>query len=347
MSQRRRRHGDYDESDVRIRANRRGSRPRTKDRPAHDDAESGRVLTVDRGRFTTLVDENLATERVVMAMKARELGRAGVAVGDRVALVGDLSGTEDTLARLVRVEPRTGVLRRTADDTDPVERVIVTGVDQMVIVAAAADPEPRHRMVDRCLVAAYDAGIEPVLCLTKGDLRSPTEFLAAYADLELPVVTTAMQADGTITGLPGLQARLVGRDSVLIGHSGVGKSTLVNALARHADRATGHVNDVTGRGRHTSSSAVAFRLYDGEEPVGWVTDTPGVRSFGLAHVSPHRLLSTFPDLVPGEPECPRGCSHDEPDCGLDGFVADGGAGPNGPARLDSFRRLIRARQAVD
>jgi ribosome biogenesis GTPase len=130
---------------------------------------------------------------------------------------------------------------------------------------------------------------------------------------------------------------------VLVGHSGVGKSTLVNALVPSADRATGVVNAVTGRGRHTSSSAVAFPLHDERgATVGWVTDTPGVRSFGLAHVGPAGLLNAFPDLEPGEADCPRGCSHDEPDCGLDDFVASGAAGDNGPARLDSFRRLLRA-----
>lgn len=313
----------------------------------HDDAEIGRVLTVDRGRFTTLVDEDKPSERIVMAMKARELGRAGVAVGDHVGLVGDLSGDVDALARAVRVEPRHGVLRRTADDVDPVERVIVTGVDQMVIVTAVADPEPRHRMVDRCLVAAYDAGITPILCLTKADLGSPTEFLAAYDALEVPALATSLTADGGIEGLDALTEMLIGRDSVMVGHSGVGKSTLVNGLAPLAHRETGLVNVVTGRGRHTSSSAVAFRLYDGDKPAGWITDTPGVRSFGLAHVDPTRLLAAFPDLLAGEPACPRGCTHDERDCGLDDFVADGGAGANGPARLDSFRRLIRARQASD
>ena len=103
-------------------------------------------------------------------MKARELGRRSVVVGDRVALVGDVSGTTDTLARIVRVEPRTSTLRRTADDTDPFERVIVANADQLVIVTALADPEPRPRMIDRCLVAAFDAGLRPLLCLTKSDL---------------------------------------------------------------------------------------------------------------------------------------------------------------------------------
>jgi ribosome biogenesis GTPase len=128
--------------------------------------------------------------------------------------------------------------------------------------------------------------------------------------------------------------------SVLLGHSGVGKSTLVNALVPGADRATGVVNDVTGRGRHTSTSAVALALPGGD---GWVVDTPGIRSFGLAHVDPSRIITHFPDLEPGTSECPRGCTHDEPECALDAWVDAGRAGPAGRARLDSLRRLLRAR----
>ncbi len=336
----------YDERDVRVRPNPKGSRPRTKDRPAHADAVPGRVLTVDRGRYTVLVPE--PDERVVMAMKARELGRAGIVVGDRVGVVGDTTGDDDTLARVVRVDERTGTLRRTADDTDPVERVVVTGVDQLVVVTALADPEPRPRMVDRCLVAAYDAGLEPLLCLTKADLADPAPFLALYEALDVAVVVTSRAPDRELQGVAAVRERLVGRDSVLIGHSGVGKSTLVNSLVPAAHRAVGVVNSVTGRGRHTSSSAVAFPLlHDDGATVGWVTDTPGVRSFGLAHVGPDGLLRAFGDLAAGEVDCPRGCTHDETDCALDDFVESGGAGANGPARLDSFRRLLRALTGVE
>ena len=217
-----------------------------------------------------------------MASRRRELGRKGVVVGDRVALVGDVSGEVDALARIVRVEPRTSVLRRTADDSDPVERVLVANADQLVVVTALADPEPRPRLIDRCLVAAYDAGLAPLLVLTKADLRSPDELLAGLRRPRRPRARDHPRADGGIDVEPLLE-RLRGRTSVLVGHSGVGKSTLVNALVPDAHRAIGRVNDVTGRGRHTSSSAVTLRLPDG---AGWVIDTPGVRSFGLAHVDP-------------------------------------------------------------
>lgn len=307
----------------------------------------GRVLTVDRGRYTVLIGEGTDDERVVTAMKARELGKAGIIVGDRVALVGDTSGAAGSLARVVRVDERRGTLRRTADDTDPIERLIVTGADQLLIVTALANPEPRSRMVDRCLVAAYDAGLEPVLVLTKADLAEPDSFVEQFADLDLPVIVTRQGPDG-LEGVDTVRDRLRGRDSVLVGHSGVGKSTLVNALVPSAERATGHVNEVTGRGRHTSSSAIALRLLNADgEPEGWVTDTPGVRSFGLAHIDVDRILDAFAELVPGEAQCPRSCTHDEPECGLDDFVAGGGAGDTGQARLASFRRLLRSRLGGD
>jgi ribosome biogenesis GTPase len=328
-----RRRADLDEDDVRIRPGRGKARARTKDRPAHDAAIAAVVTTVDRGRVTCLVADS-STGRAVIAMKARELGRAGIVVGDRVALVGNVTGEVDGLARIVRVEPRRSVLRRSADDTDPVERVLVANADQLAVVTALADPEPRTGLIDRCLVAAYDAGLRPLLVLTKADLKGPEELLANYAELDVPHVVTR-RGDG----LEELLAQLRGRTTVLVGHSGVGKSTLVNALVPGTDRATGIVNAVTGRGRHTSSSAIAIRL-PGESD-SWVVDTPGVRSFGLAHVDPSRVIHAFPDLEAGTGDCPRGCSHDEPECGLDAYVAAGHASAE---RLASLRRLLRTRE---
>jgi ribosome biogenesis GTPase len=308
------------------------------------------VLAVDRGRYTVLLggpDTPDDDEHMVTAMKARELGRAGVVVGDQVALVGDVTGATGSLARIVRVEERTSLLRRSADDVAEAgeaatERPIVANADQLAVVTALADPEPRPRLVDRALVAAYDAGMDPLLVLTKADLTDPGPFLAAYAPLDVPYVVTR-RLDGRLDGLEDVRARLTDRVTVLIGHSGVGKSTLVNALVPGTARATAAVNDVTGRGRHTSTSAVAVRLPGG----GWVVDTPGVRTFGLAHVDPDRILRAFPDLAAGTSECPRGCTHDEPECGLDEFVAAGGAGPAGPSRLESLRRLLRSRAGTD
>jgi ribosome biogenesis GTPase len=334
-----RRYGkDIDEDDVRVRPGR-GSRPRTRIRPRHEDAAEGFVVTVDRGRLTCLVED-----RTVTAMKARELGRKGVVVGDRVALVGDLSGEPGSLARIVRVHERRSVLRRTADDDDPYERVLVANADQLAIVTALADPEPRPRLIDRCLVAAYDAGLAPLLVLTKSDLAPADPVVEVYAPLGVPYVVTRRDTLAT-GGAEQVRTRLRGRITVFVGHSGVGKTTLVNALVPEGSRrATGRVNAVTGRGRHTTTSALALPLGDAGAPAddgGWVVDTPGVRSFGLHHVDPSRVIHAFPDLEPGTAGCPRACGHDEPECALDQWVADGHADP---ARLESLRRLLASRE---
>jgi ribosome biogenesis GTPase len=319
-----------DEDDVRVRPGK-GSRPRTRRRPAYEDAVGGFVMAVDRGRYTCLVDDHPVT-----AMRARELGRKSVVVGDRVRLVGDVSGRPDTLARVVGIEPRTSTLRRTADDSDPVERVIVANAEKLVIVTALADPEPRPRMIDRCLVAAYDAGLSPLLCLTKADLAAPDTLEEMYAPLGVSYVVTRKDAP-----VDELREHLTGRMSVLVGHSGVGKSTLVNALVPDAERAVSEVNPVTGRGRHTSSSAIALELPGGD---GWIIDTPGVRSFGLAHVKPDDVLAAFPDLIEGDENCPPHCTHVQDDCALDAWAATGHADPS---RLDSLRRLLLSRDADD
>ncbi len=346
----------WDNDDVHVRPSRR-SRPRTKTRPTHDDSTAGMVITVDRGRYTCLVEGDTKRSRTVVAMRARELGRRAIAVGDLVQIVGDISGGTDALARIVRITERRSVLRRSADDTDLAERVIVANADQLVIVTALADPVPRTGFIDRCLVAAYTGHLDPVLVLTKADLADPAPLLAAYRDLDLPIIVTRRSAgaagpdhpDRTLdpASVEEVRRTLHGLISVMVGHSGVGKSTLVNALVPDALRAIGTVTGV-GKGRHTSVSAIALALPDG----GWVIDTPGVRSFGLAHVTADDLLQTFDDLLPATVDCPPGCDHSGPDggpdstgvgCALDAFVAAGGARAG---RLASFRRLLASKAGV-
>lgn len=290
-------------------------------------------MSKDRGRWGCALGGD--PDRIVVAMRARELRRTSVEVGDRVDVVGDLSGTEGTLARIVRVHERDSVLRRTADDTDPYERVVVANAEKLLIVVALADPPPRTGFVERALVAAYVGGVDPVLCLTKSDLADPTPFVAAFADLDVPVVL-----GGQDDPLPPVAELLAGRISALIGHSGVGKSTLVNRLVPDADRATGVVSGV-GKGRHTSTQSVALPLPGG----GWVIDTPGVRSFGLAHIAPEDVLGAFSDLSEVAADCPRGCTHlgppADPECAFDKLTG------HGMRRAMAVRSLLAALHTND
>lgn len=291
------------------------------------------MVSVDRGRWGCVLGRD--PTRRVTAMRARELGRTPIVVGDNVGLVGDLSGRPDTLARIVRRGERRTVLRRTADDTDPTERVIVANADQLMVVVSLADPPPRTGLVERALIAAYAGGLEPILCLTKTDLAPAEPFAAQFADLDL-TITTAGRDDP----LDALIPLLTDKVTVLLGHSGVGKSTLVNRLVPEAHRAIGEVSGV-GKGRHTSTQSVALPL----EGSGWIIDTPGIRSFGLAHIEPDDVLLAFSDLAEAIKDCPRGCGHlgppADPECALDTL--------SGPAagRVAAARRLLTALASAD
>jgi ribosome biogenesis GTPase len=336
-----------DEDDVRVNNSRQfgasnKARPRTKDRPDYSDAQTAKIIEVDRGRVKALIesdlDSNIKIE--VTAMKARELGKKSVVVGDLVSVVGDLSGTEGSLARVVTVLPRKNSLTRTIDDHVNDERVIVANVDQMGIVVAAANPEPREGFIDRALVVAFDQGIKPIIIMTKQDLADGTDFLNPYKELDITIFKIDKSSD-----LTALVNQLQEQVTVLLGHSGVGKSTLVNKLLGDERRATGDVNDVTGRGRHTSSSAIALQLpSQGKKLSSWIIDTPGVRSFGIAHVEPTRVISAYPEFTEAIKHCPKNCTHNEESCALNNWP---NLTPQNLARLASLRRVLSTNKSLN
>ena len=332
-----------DEDDVRVNQSRQfgasnKARARTKDRPDYSEAKTAKIIEVDRGRVKCLLTGDTATE--VIAMKARELGKKSVVVGDLVSVVGDLSGKEGSLARVVTVLPRKNSLTRTIDDHVNDERVIVANVDQMGIVVAAANPEPREGFIDRALVVAFDQGIKPIIIMTKQDLADGTDFLNTYKDLDITIFKIDKSSD-----LSTLNTQLQEKVTVLLGHSGVGKSTLVNKLLGDERRATGDVNDVTGRGRHTSSSAIALKLPSiSNNSSTWIIDTPGVRSFGIAHVEATRVISAYPEFTQAITHCPKNCTHDEESCALNHWPD---LTLQNLARLASLRRVLSTNKSTN
>ena len=322
---------DLDEDDVRIRPNPRGSRPRTKNRPSFENAKRGMVLEVHLARYRVLTEDGVE----VLATLAKELRSDGCVTCDQVLLDGDVTGKAGSLARIVQIEPRSSELTRVAEDGS--EQRIVANADQLVIVMAAANPEPKARLVDRFLVASYLQKLSPVLVITKCDLADPAAFVEKFSGTNLQVIKTSKQSPN----LAELKKLISGKKSVFVGHSGVGKSTLINLLAPDSGRATGEVNEATGKGKHTSSSAVAIAVDN-----GWIIDTPGVRTFGISGASTWEILASFSDLNEVANNCPRDCSHLEgsPDCELDAAVASGELKAE---RLASFRRLVDSISSVD
>ena len=267
----------------------------------------------------------------VTAMRARELGRTP----DRRRRPGR-AGRRPVRQPRTRSPGSSGsrsgrtVLRRTADDNDPFERIVVANAEQLVIVTAVADPEPRTGFVDRCLVAAYAGGLAPVLCLTKADLADPEPFAA-----QLPRAGPAGARDPRATGGPtALASVLAGRVSALVGHSGVGKSTLVNALVPDADRAVGRVVGGRQGPAHHRRRRSPCRCPRSAAAAGWSTPRACARSGWPT--SPRTTCSprstTWPTAIE---DCPRGCGHlgppADPECALDTLVAAGPAARR-PAR---------------
>jgi ribosome biogenesis GTPase len=317
---------DYDEDDFRSRPGKHKSRPRSKDRPKFENAIDGLVITVDRGRFTVNLSD--LDDVNIYAIKSRELGRKGVVVGDLVEVVGVDVKNPENMARIVKVKERKNSLQKSADDSESVERSLVSNIDMVAIVVATSEPEPNPRLIDRTVIAARLANAQPIIIATKTDVESSEKLSQMYQALDIPVISM-----NKTTNLDELLDLLEGKTTVLIGPSGVGKSTLVNRLVPDAGRRTGEVNDVTGQGKHTSTSAYALKV----NSKTWIIDTPGIRSFGLAHASVEEILEGFPDLIQATTQCQKGCTHQDTSCAIESAAFEN---PALLPRLDSFRRLL-------
>ncbi len=299
-----------------------GSRPKGGE-PDRSHLPIGRILGLHKGWVDVLVEGEEVSAVYGGAMRGEH-----VVVGDRVR-VSPAERDTDT-ARIVERLERDTVLTRTADDVVPEERVVVANADQAVVVLGTEPPDIGARFVDRVMVAASAGGLDGAICVNKIDLPEshPEEIRRIYEPLGYEVVATSAE---TGQGVDLLRELLTACWTVLSGHSGVGKSSLVNRMDPEAGQRVGEL----GRhgGRHTTVSPRAIPL-DGDS---WIVDTPGVRSFGIGHLAPDELADHFPELADLPCELPA-CLHDgEPGCEAE----DPGRGIE-PSRLDSYRGFLRA-----
>lgn len=256
-----------------------------------------------------------------------------VAVGDQVRFVDEHDGR----GLILEVLPRRSRLSRLAAGAKPLEQVMVANLDQVVAVMAAAQPEPKWNLLDRYLVSAESLGLNALIVIAKldllGDSRELLAEVANYRRLGYPVLLTSA-VDGT--GLEKLKSLLQGRISVLVGKSGVGKSSLLNALQPGLGLRVNAVSQVTGKGRHTTTHLEMFPLEFG----GWIVDTPGMREFGPWEVDGEGLALNFPEMRSLVGTCKFGldCRHEhEPGCAVIKAVANGRVSER---RYQSYLKLL-------
>jgi ribosome biogenesis GTPase / thiamine phosphate phosphatase len=265
----------------------------------------GRVLRVHGLQSVVELEDGrlfrCAVRRLLKTMATDE--RNVVATGDRVWIRP--AGNDEGF--IERVEPRFGLLTRASRGR---EHVLVANVDQLVIVMALAEPQLKPHLIDRYLVSAEQGGIAPIICLNKVDLVDAATYqsrVGYYSQLGIPTLLTSAV---TLVGIQRLRERLKGRQTVFSGQSGVGKSSLLNAVQPELGLHVREVSDVTQKGRHTTTTAELIRLEFG----GWVVDTPGIRQFKLWDILPEELEGFFPEFRPYVPLCGYpDCTHTHED----------------------------------
>jgi ribosome biogenesis GTPase len=261
----------------------------------------GRVLRV-HGLASVVEAEDGKQYRCAVRRLLRTLAtdeRNIVTTGDRVWFRPSLNAE----GFIERVEPRHGLLTRASRGR---EHVLVANVDQVVIVVSLVEPELKPHLIDRYLASAEQGGIAPIICLNKADLVEPGPYQPAiglYSQLGIPTLLTSATSG---KGIDRLREMLKDRQTVFTGQSGVGKSSLLNAIQPHLGLRVREVSESTQKGRHTTTTAELIKLNFG----GWVVDTPGIRQFRLWDIIPEEVEGFFPEFRPFVPLCAfPDCTH--------------------------------------
>jgi ribosome biogenesis GTPase len=268
-------------------------------------------------------------------------GESLVAVGDRVKFRPKASGTEMPEGVIDHVARRTSALVRRRDirrnRSKELEQVIAGNIDQLVVVSSADDPPLNRRLIDRYLAFAESEHLPLLLVVNKSDLADPVRLEEALVTYRALGCTICCVSAARRTGLEELRAHLEGKVSAFSGHSGVGKSTLINLLLGRKELKTARISSRTGKGVHTTSSATMLRLPDG----GYVIDTPGIREFNLSGITRENLRFYFTEFLRFMPDCGfSSCSHTvEPGCGV---VRALESGEIDPERYESYLVLYES-----
>jgi len=305
-----------------------------------DEMPTGLIVKAQSGFYTVRTDSGDYTCQLRGRLKKKRVATDIAAVGDRVNITVQLDGS----GAIEEVLPRVRVLSRSAPSSGgrrsfargETEQVIVANPDQAVFIFACAEPAPHLRMLDRYLVAAERAGIPSVVCANKTDLVGPDEpeaHFGLYRKVGYPVLYTSVR---TGAGVDEFRAVLRGKLSVLSGPSGVGKSSLLNAIQPGLGLAVSHVSHLHQKGRHTTVTPELIALEEG----GYVADTPGLRAIAFWDIAPEELDGYFPEIRPLVEYCSFGdCAHENtPGCAVIRAVEEGKVSPE---RYDSFLRLRR------
>jgi ribosome biogenesis GTPase len=284
-----------------------GSKPAETAMPAADTSTClfGRVLQV-HGQSSVVEaaggkQYRCAVRRLLRTLVTDE--RNIVTTGDRVWF----RPAPDNEGLIERVEPRHGLLTRASRGR---EHVLVANVDQVVIVMSLVEPDLKPHLIDRYLVSAEQGGIEPIICLNKADLVDPVPYQPLIGSYSQLGVFTLLTSAITGLGIDRLRRRLPGRQTVFAGQSGVGKSSLLNAIQPGLALRVREVSEATQKGRHTTTTAQLHPLDIG----GWVVDTPGIRQFQLWDILPEEVEGFFPEFRPYVPLCAYpDCTHTHED----------------------------------